>query len=72
MIIQAVLLSAKQGIPLRGLREEDSSNNWNDSESTMQRGSFLTITKAFTTLDAVLMEYLAKVKYFMKHFIRKI
>ena len=73
MIIQAVLLTAKQGIPFRRLREQDSSNNVGkstDTESTMQRGNFLTITNA--TLDAVLMEHLPKVNYFMKHFIRKI
>ena len=75
MIIQAVLLTAKQGIPFRSLREQDSSNNagkTTDTESTMQRGNFLTITNAFATSDAALMEHLAKVKHFMKHFIRKI
>ena len=71
MIIQAVLLSAKKGIPLKSLREQDSSNNGGkvtDTESAMQRGNFLTITIAFATLDAVLMEHLEKVKHFMKHF----
>ena len=75
MIIQAVLLTAKQGIPFRRLREQDSSNNGGkttDTESTMQRGNFLTITNVFATLDAVLMEHLPKVKHLMKHFIRKI
>ena len=41
MIIQAVLLTAKQGIRFRRLREQDSSNNvgkTTDTESTMQRG----------------------------------
>ena len=63
MIIQAVLLSAKKGIPLKSLREQDSSNNGGktiDTESAMQRGNFLTITNAFATLDAVLMEHLEK------------
>ena len=44
MIIQAVLLSAKRGIPLKSLREQDSSNNGGkatDTESAMQRGNFL-------------------------------
>ena len=71
MIIQVVLLSAKKGIPLKSLREQDSSNNGGkttDTEITIQRGNFLTITNAFATIDAVLMEPLEKVKHFMKHF----
>ena len=67
-------MCADQGIALRGLREQVSSNDEEkapDTKSTMQRGNLLIIINAFATLDTVLMEHLEKVKHFMKDFIRK-
>ena len=68
-------MCAEQGITLRDLTKQHSSNDLGktpDTEKAMQRGNFLTIINAFATWDAVLVEHLEKVKHFMKRFIKKV